>query len=592
MRKKKCDERKPICRGCERNGFECEYPVPHPSKTVRDRSPPASKLAATFESQQTNIQDPVPESESEARSSNLQGQEMIDIIRESWSPILPEHSPSLRARPSFSSRLSPSSTGPLLEYRNRNRDRDPFAYDPAEASSNRATLPSTSTALHYDHSSAGYESERDEVAVVESMLLASPKTVPRRLGQRMVIESSWPDRMSNIQENNGDAVELLGYYCSRTAMSMSNGFQSANPFLTELIPLAFSNDLILRLMLAQTAAHRTILHQTNANEIALNHYSKSINQFRREIKDHILRKTPNSLFLAVGALILCFTETTKGDVNGAVFDHLSAATFLLAECLLAHSSTTPAGLRNFLVEYYIYTATLSMISVDTRHSSQSILSPELEQLGHTLVESQYVGNLCGCWLELLLVIPQIFELGRRWRLVESNADENSNNNVRSDELAECVVIFASLQNRILLWLPYPCENPDGAVVALIFKQALLLYLYTALDGCWYGKTGRYSALIEETVSTAMQLLDTLTPTAQINTSICWPIAVVGSCLTDKICQQKIANRLQSMLSTIGLGNMRQTLKVLEHVWKKPFRDMGPWNICRVMQDHEIWISFA
>lgn len=404
-----------------------------------------------------------------------------------------------------------------------------------------------------------------------------------------------PRNMSLLPEYDHDAFQLLGHYLSRTADSMSNGFSQSNPFISQLIPLAFSSDVILQLILTQSAAHRAILDRPRADDVATGHYSSSLKLFRRKINDHIGGTAVNPLILAVGALIMCFTETAKGDINGVVFDHLSASISLLLEVLRQDSSMTPMPkeLKDFLVEYYSYTATLSLISIDINVSSQSLLNPELEMYAHHLVRSQYAGSLCGCWLELLLVIPKVFELGRQWRLSDQAVEsEELLASSSANRINENLAVFASLHSRILRWSPRYTYAFDGILAGRIFQQALLLYLYTSLQTSVQVIGPNYESLIEATLDETMSLLDQLPSTVRINTSLCWPIAVVGSCLKDDTRRQILRNRLNTMLNTIGLGNMQQTLQILEYVWKRDPADIGPWIICKVMQNHQIWISFA
>ena len=70
-------------------------------------------------------------------------------------------------------------------------------------------------------------------------------------------------------------------------------------------------------------------------------------------------------------------------------------------------------LPEFLVEYYMHMTASSMISTDLSNTTnQPLLSPSIEAMARALVDRKYIGQLCGCWLELLLLIPQIFQLGQ------------------------------------------------------------------------------------------------------------------------------------------------------------------------------------
>jgi Fungal specific transcription factor domain len=274
-----------------------------------------------------------------------------------------------------------------------------------------------------------------------------------------------------------------------------------------------------------------------------------------------------------------------------IFDHLSASTSLLLEALRQDLPILSKELKDFLVEYYSYTATLSLISVDINVSSQSLLNPELEILAHNLVLSKYVGSLCGCWLELLLLIPRVFDLGRQWRLFDQEEDHEGSS-VPSNKLTENMALFASLHCRILGWSPPSTDTMDGPLAGRIFQQALLLYLYTSFHSNSQVVGPDFEALIETTVAEAMSLFEQLPATVKINTSLCWPLVVIGSCVKNDTWRQIIRNRLNIMLTTIGIGNIRQTLQILEYVWRRESDDAGPWSICKVMQDRQIWISFA
>lgn len=270
-------------------------------------------------------------------------------------------------------------------------------------------------------------------------------------------------------------------------------------------------------------------------------------------------------------------------MNGTVFDHLSAAHSLLIQLLLRSNTTIPKDLDDFIIDYYTYTATVSMISIDARVSSQRLLDSDMEQRAHRLINCQYVGNLSGCWLELLLVIPRIFDLGRRWMIQDDQPGAPTTDNI---------VVFGSLQAEIMRWTPYTFVSQETRLAGLIFQQAMLLYLVTSLGMFSDSAAGAGSALMNCAIAEAMALLRRVSATSRINSGLCWPIAVVGSCLSDPGLQEELRQRLTTMGNAFGLGNMHRTLLLLEHMWQLPLHDAGPWNICRAMQQKQIWISFA
>ncbi|KAF9883920.1 hypothetical protein FE257_002663 [Aspergillus nanangensis] len=392
-----------------------------------------------------------------------------------------------------------------------------------------------------------------------------------------------PRSLSMLPGYSSESYQLLSHYLATTADCMANGSTPINPFLVQIVPLAFTSDLLLQLVLTQSAAHRAFRCRNDSDEIAHSHYTKALQLFRREVTEFIDGKESNPLMLTVGALVMCFTETAKGDMNGTIFDHLSAANSLLTRLLSMSDAAVPKDLKDFVIEYYTYTAAVSMISIDARVSPQLLLNFDLEQRARELLQSEYVGNLCGCWMELLLLIPCIFDLGRQWMMHDGQPTMPT---------ADDIAMFGSLQSQILRWSPYTFVTPEVFLAGRIFQQALLLYLYTALSSFSRSESGMYRGLMDTAITEAMSYLNQLSATARINSGLCWPIAVVGSCLSDPTQRDDLRQRLNTMVSTFGLGNMQRTLLLLEHMWETPLDEAGPWNICRAMEQNQIWISFA
>lgn len=273
-----------------------------------------------------------------------------------------------------------------------------------------------------------------------------------------------------------------------------------------------------------------------------------------------------------------------------MFDHLNAAGPLLTSLVSSPPDfvTKDGSLKNFIVEYYVYTASISLISIDPRPTTIIFLTPDLTSQAHKLVESSYIGQLCGCWLELLLLIPRIFDFGRR-----SLASESSATNPPFPT-ADDFATFSALQMQILGFNTYLLGLAPGSDVALcgqIFQQAVHLYLLTCLPSS-RDSDGPQKTAVNAAIGHAFEFLRQLSPLSRINTSLCWALAVVGSCISDAKLQAELRQRLSTMFGVIGLGNIQATAAVLERVWELPAEQRSPWVICKVMQEHEIWISFA
>lgn len=225
---------------------------------------------------------------------------------------------------------------------------------------------------------------------------------------------------------------------------------------------------------------------------------------------------------------------------------------------------------------------MSMISVDPTLYESPFIRPELEYQAQQLANTGYTGPLCGCWLPLLLLIPRIFELGRRSLAVDIKPPFPT---------PDDFVTFSLLQSQILAFIPPAPPNSDVAICGYVHQHALHLYLLTCLVGNRTSR-GLHSSYIDTSLEQAFYYLDQLSPVSRVHTSIGWALAVIGSCTVDASRQNKLRTRLDTMFHTLGLGNIRATTAVLEYVWAMPVAERSPWTLCRVMQEHQIWISFA
>lgn len=232
----------------------------------------------------------------------------------------------------------------------------------------------------------------------------------------------------------------------------------------------------------------------------------------------------------------------------------------------------------------MYTGLVSMISIDPTLCNKPLIEPVLVVEARRLATSGYVGQLCGCWLSLLLLIPDIHNLGGR--ALATTADP-------SFPAFDDFMTFSTIQNQILAFCPSITVENEVALCASIYQQAMHLYLLTSLDKYKSENPGGlYCQHIESSLETSFVLLRRLMPTVRINTSLCWAIAVIGCCVRDEERRAELCHRLEIMFQTIGLGNIRATARLLELVWQRPFPEQSPWFIHKVMHENQMWISFA
>ncbi|KAK0763523.1 hypothetical protein N5P37_002900 [Trichoderma harzianum] len=596
-RKKKCDETKPACSGCKRNKLVCNWPargdetsnrrveVTHNNNDIRR----VGDVNSNSGSRKNRSSDGDQERQN-LSPTNAEHDHHSTPGSQSYGELEMEEGPAVRRSGTSTSTASPPVVGqmqgqysppPVLaspfERRMSMQQSSDDGGVAMEMMDEDEHVPDELLGLHVDDD----DDDRDN----DNALMSLADIDMSGLLPGFMLLGAVPRPPSMIPEAENGTFDLMSHYLARTAVSMGNGSTSSNPFVLHLVPLSFSNKLVLQLVLSQSAAHRAVYEERrDLKAVAQRYYTNSIRSFRQAISAYINRSDPSPLWVTIGALVMCFTETARGDTNGVVFDHLQAVEPLSIDLITNHNHIVRDDLKKFIIEYYVYTVTISMISASPASRSAPLLNPTLELEAHSLVASGYIGQLCGCWLQLLLLIPQIFEFGRR--AITGGADVDPPFPSPDD-----FITFATLQAEILSYTPNPDATKEVILCGYMFQQALYLYLLTVFSNeATSGGLQRTS--IDNAVSETFSYLKQLPPTARINTSLCWVLAVVGSCTLDESRRDQLRRRLECMFQTIGLGNISSTLTLLEHIWTQPKSEQNPWAICRVMQEQEIWISFA
>lgn len=265
-RKKKCDEARPKCGGCTRNKLSCSWPRRVPNRQ-------------TGETSNEGIEEEVTEcdgyrlyNEDNANDGDRDTQEEHgspeSVPRRHSGPNRLSHSPSNST--ASASRLS---SIPLLEQTLDIGNGDVEDHE---------TIPLIPT----------NDNSNNEPPVLAEMALGSPI----------------PGTLSLLPGYSHDSYQLLSHYLATTADCMANGSTPINPFLVQIVPLAFTSDLVLQLVLTQSAAHRAFRRRDEIDTVAQGHYTKALQLFRKGVTGFIDGKESNPLLLTVGALVMCFTE--------------------------------------------------------------------------------------------------------------------------------------------------------------------------------------------------------------------------------------------------------------------------------------------
>lgn len=306
-RKKKCDEAKPVCRGCERNGFECKWPRPHEiprprrdSKGQKDRRGGAAGAADN------------------GHAGDPSMDQLLDFLANTAdfaqpnTPFQSESSGSVTSHGGSSPGLDVQNSMGLLQDAPLGIDEAAFlpsaldaldcAFGSADAPPNDAPDPALSLVPYNGNcNGVGARSSGNDADDAEAV----------------------PPAMSLLPGLAPGSMDLLSHYLAVTAKSMDNGAGLGDPFVVQFIPIAFGSDLVLHLLLTQSAVHRATAKSIQGRDsLASDHYNQSLKLFQQGITKYNNGQTQESLQLATGALIMCFVEVRQRRLEF----HLSAGT--------------------------------------------------------------------------------------------------------------------------------------------------------------------------------------------------------------------------------------------------------------------------
>ena len=299
-RKKKCDETKPRCRGCERNQLSCRWPwsvrannttKPSPRSVLptqpgRDCGHIRVPSTTGFNANTTTVFGcSLPALGSAGRSppsvdyvpcDNPSGSEAQVCCNEPVSIGNPEGSSA-----SFFEQLEAIT----------------FPYSLPDSPTTLACLPETYTDDHNDEESTA-------TSLLPRQVVSG--LVSGNIGERI------PSGLGILPGIGGtDSPDLLRHYLGVTTLSMSNGSTPWNPFLVQLVPLAFGSKLVLQLILTQSAVHRAVRLLDGNDTVAYRYYDRSLQLLQREISNAAgTGGREDALTLGIGALIMCFIEVS------------------------------------------------------------------------------------------------------------------------------------------------------------------------------------------------------------------------------------------------------------------------------------------
>ncbi|KAL7947720.1 hypothetical protein V8C42DRAFT_363288 [Trichoderma barbatum] len=401
--------------------------------------------------------------------------------------------------------------------------------------------------------------------------------------------------MCLLPSNDYAASEMLRYYYNRPTNRRAGPLPDINPINPKLADLAYSNPLVLQLIIAQRANHREVSSaMLPTGENADRFYAAAIAHFGPKIDSYLAGNEEDMLPLTLGSLILSLTERARLDKRGQAHNYPTAAKSILNMLITLPHAEICKNTPKMLLEYYMHTAVFACISADvSKAECLPFMSSKLQQAANALVCQSYVGKLCGTWFPILVLIQEVFQLGISMRAYADGPSGAPVPGPSTGYTPDHFATFGLLKEKIAT-----CQLPEdrgltNIEATALFRNAAMLYLWSLVEWPHAPKSsGSYTKLMIETYHDALLQLDRISEICSVNKALCWPLFIVGCFARKRESQARIEARLTNIANRFKVGNARESIFVLKHIWGLPREKRSPWMAHKSIRETKCWRGFS
>lgn len=226
---------------------------------------------------------------------------------------------------------------------------------------------------------------------------------------------------------------------------------------------------------------------------------------------------------------------------------------LLRKALRLPKHVLNQSIRAFLVERYTYTMTLAHISMGPESDEwvlkdAAMLFPMMQNESPE-VPGADADSISGGVHELFQLIPMISVLARHWRA-------ETHLGIR---LGHTITELSELRSAVASWQPSRDEGVRS-LCGRLYQNALLVYIAACFDD--------EADSVQKAFDAFTAFLASIPVDSPISTTMCWPLAVSGSCARTKAHRQVIAQKLDQLSTAYASQSVRDTKRLLERLWER------------------------
>lgn len=361
---------------------------------------------------------------------------------------------------------------------------------------------------------------------------------------------------------------LFNHFINVVAPSLSRmSSQNTNPYLTNFMPLAFANEIVLNSILALSAMHwrkcqpqlalRGSLHQSNATQ-SLAELLSSIDRASADLA-------------LVSSLILCMTELFDGSSTSWNF-HLQGAKRLLVAPKTQGPGVDTSTHHTFLKRLYQFldsaatTSTCRPPMLKDSPGEETTIEPfssDGEQDFDTPDPCPEDSAVYGIPKQLFHLLDRVNTLAykRRFRVDEAS-EANFRNEARKTEhlIDSWCYEYGSVTKAVEVLCP---GSIDAQYAVTAFEWALRLRLHQIVEGY-----SLESAIVSDAVTNILESIQKVRFGSPLESSLLYPLVMAGGACDSFEHRLIIQDRLMVMERTCGFGYVYKARDLVERVWKR------------------------
>lgn len=397
------------------------------------------------------------------------------------------------------------------------------------------------------------------------------------------------------------SITLLRHYFECTAGLLCTSLPTKCPFITVVLPLAYTDELLMHTVLALSGTHLecrqsrqhagsiTAVDPVMQHATAL-HYQKTISGLRREIVNFDTANDHKQTRILLILIIACHYEAISGNKSGMMLQHLRASRELVRRLLIQpQRSNIDQESLGFSLEFYAYLSIVNSLA-----SYRSI--GELAQPYDTFLTSldglssypTFGSMFAGCH-SLYELIPHISQLSVEYLAGEKILGDDW---IPNSKLRLC---YEVIEHRITTWKLPPSldsfaqyDTFDITAAAEAIRHGLYIYLMTSFYG-----SSRPNPTAQSQISAQADIVLALATSVndmRIRTILLWPCIIAGSCMVNEEQQKLLITALLN--SGFDMKHLFSLCEMLERMWNENDAGVyGPYGLYLLMEKSNKYIPF-